>query len=137
MLAMVPAGIVARIVRACSRPGNDRSSTYCAVPLAFACPSLRRTLRPTALRIPDYSYGASRPEGLRIALEAARPRDQSNAALERHVGPRPLGQHDNPVAESDQPEDVEEQPEHPGEPSRHPHPADVNNRRAPTDGGDV
>src|SRR5215831_16630484 len=72
-----------------------------------------------------------------IALEPVGPRDQSDAALERHVGPRPFSQHDNPVAESDQPEDVEEQPEHPGEPPRYPHRADVDDHRAATHGGDV
>src|SRR4051812_19710378 len=46
--AIWPAGMVERIVRACSMPGNDRSSMYFAAPDVFDAPSLRRTLRPTA-----------------------------------------------------------------------------------------
>src|SRR4051794_39475658 len=46
--AIWPAGMVERIVRACSIPGNDRSSMYFAAPVVFEAPSLRRTLRPTA-----------------------------------------------------------------------------------------
>src|SRR3954470_14984648 len=48
MAAIWPAGMVERIVRACSMPGNDRSSMYFAAPVVFEAPSLRRTLRPTA-----------------------------------------------------------------------------------------
>ena len=62
MPAISPAGIVERIVRACSRPGNERSSMYCAAPVTFAAPSLRSTLRPTAVRRArhrdDYTKGS-------------------------------------------------------------------------------
>src|SRR3954463_7954587 len=47
--AISPAGMVDRIVRAWSMPGNDRSSMYFAAPVTFEAPSLRRTLRPTAV----------------------------------------------------------------------------------------
>jgi hypothetical protein len=48
MPAISPAGIVERIVRAWSRPGNVMSSMYRAAPVTFSAPSLRRTFRPTA-----------------------------------------------------------------------------------------
>src|SRR5438132_9729400 len=54
MCVISPAGTSERIVRACSRLGNERSSMYCAAPVTLSRPSLRSTLRPTALRIPEY-----------------------------------------------------------------------------------
>ena len=41
--------------------------------------------------------------------------DQSDATLERQVGPGPLGEHRDAIAEADQPENVDEEPDHPGE----------------------
>ena len=48
MAVISPAGMVERMVRACRRLGNERSSMYFAAPLALDAPSLRSTLRPTA-----------------------------------------------------------------------------------------
>ena len=58
MSAIAPAGIVERIVRAWSRSGNDRSSMYREEPETLSRPSLRGTLRPTALSIQDYRQNA-------------------------------------------------------------------------------
>src|SRR5471030_2438241 len=48
MAEISPAGIVERMVLACNRLVNRRSSMYFAAPVTFDTPSFRRTLRPTA-----------------------------------------------------------------------------------------
>ena len=62
---MSPQGTVERIVRAWSRPGSVKSSTYSARPAAFAAPSFRTTLRPTArlIAVPEGESPALWPGG--------------------------------------------------------------------------
>src|SRR5471030_1382649 len=100
MAEISPAGIVERMVIACNRLVNRRSSMYFAAPVTFDTPSLRRTLRPTAFlargiaqiirrasrRLPQLPLQHPDDRRLFTAQRGARPRERRRPRLQRFDG---------------------------------------------------
>src|SRR5690606_15443253 len=63
--------------------------------------------------------------------------DEPRAALKGEIGPKPVDGDDQAVANADEKIDVDEAPDPPGEPAGKPEEAEIDHRRAPTDGREV